>query len=87
MLHLIEKDTQSVTGSNLRQILVLTEKTDISELNPADSQSIKYCNVPSGEEWRIGLLKELINVRTGNLQVNGFTEAEINSIIGDICRS
>ena len=87
VFHLIKKDTQSVTGKNLREILLLTDKNDISELGPLDSQNIKYKVVPPGEEWRIDFLKELINVRTGDLQVNGFTEAEINSIIGDICSS
>ena len=87
VLKLIEYDTQSVTGSNLREILLLTEKNDVSELRPIDSQNIKYKEVPEGEEWRINLLKELIDVRTGDLKVNGFKEAEIKLIIDDICSS
>ena len=40
LLKTIRRDCRSTTGSNLRNILLLTQKSDISELIPADAYKI-----------------------------------------------
>ena len=69
VLNTVKNNVQSVTGKNLRNIMLLTDKVSIADLTPEDASSIKYREVPEKEFWRIGFLKELIELRDGDLQV------------------
>ena len=81
VLKIVQYDTRSITGSNLREILLMTEKNNISELDKEDGKSITYKEVPEEELWRIESLKELIDVRWGRSVLSGFTEKEIEHMI------
>ena len=87
VLNVIKKDTRSITGNNLRQILLLIDKTNIDDLCSQDALSIEYKEVPENEEWRIPFVKELINIRHGDLKVDGFSVEELAEILNDICIS
>ena len=78
VLKMVENDTRSITGSNLREILLLTDKNDIYDLCKEDGKLITYKEVPEAELWRIESLKELIDVRWGRSE---FTEKEIEQMI------
>ena len=64
-------------------------------LNPKDYENNYRC--PLGEEWKIPIIKELLNVKLGNLQIKclklgnsvlgEFTKEEINSILIELCCS
>ena len=45
---------------------------------------MKYSAVPHPEEWRTGLLKELLS---NQLEVPGFTDDEIGDMVSYICNS
>ena len=81
ILKIVEYDTRSTTGNNLREILLLTKKNDISELSPEDAELIRYKEVPEEEVWRTQCLKQLIDVRWERSQMSGFTEKEIDGMI------
>ena len=53
VLTLVENDTRSITGSNLREIMLLTKKNTISELSPEDAELIQYKEVPDNETCRV----------------------------------
>ena len=61
-------DTNSVTGSNLRNILLLTEKNSIHQLEPTDITLMKYHQISEAEVWKISMLEELIEMKNGNIQ-------------------
>ena len=49
------------------------------------SQHLKYV-VPVGEEWRIDLLNELVQVSMNNYEIdNHFTNAELGAILEFVC--
>ena len=87
MLNVIKYDTQSVTGKNLREIMLLVDKCEVSDVTPDDLLKIKYKSIPENEEWRIPLLNELIEVKMDKYQVKGFSEDEIQHILNNICIS
>ena len=45
---------------------------------------MKYAVVPQPEEWRIGLLEDLVS---NQLDVPGFTDDEIGDMVSYICNS
>ena len=85
LLKMISKDVQSVTGSNLRQILLLVNKSDVDDLVPEDSSKIQYRPEDEENTWKIRMVKELIEVRNGTLQVDNFNKDEINEVLDSLC--
>ena len=57
LLGLIYRNTQSVTGSNVRHILRLTEKSHWRDVRSSDIANIEYFRIPEEEKWRVGLMK------------------------------
>ena len=62
LLYRIKYDVRSTTGSNLINILKLTDKNSIDELTASDSRSIVFSNIPENNEWRIPFLQKLLDV-------------------------
>ena len=83
----IRYDTQSVTGNNLRKILLLVGKEDVDDLNPHDANDITYAPIPEEEEWRVGLVKEITDVKFGRMSVEGFSTEELNDLLRFVCIS
>ena len=59
LFELIKNDVSSVTGSNLRNIMLLLNKKTIEELNPSDAENIIYCPVEDENKWKIEMTKDL----------------------------
>ena len=78
-------DARSITGSNIRNIMLLVGKTSINGVCPADSNSIQYFEVKPEDIWRIPLAKELVEINSNNLEVPGFDEEELRRILNYIC--
>ena len=84
----IRDNVQSYTGNNLRRIMILMNKSNIRELESFEvKESLSYNPVPEDQQWRIGFLREMIDVRAGDLEVDGFSVKEISEIIENICTS
>ena len=61
LYQLVCKDARSVTGSNLRNIMIMTNCSKVEDLHPALVRNIKYHNVEENQVWRLGLVRELID--------------------------
>lgn len=53
LLKLIRNDVSSVTGSNLRNIMLVTGKSRIEDLEPEDACNIKYYPVEDENKWNL----------------------------------
>ena len=85
ILHSIENDCRSITGSNLRKILLLTERNKIEDIQTSEALTQIYEPVPESEQWRLGLLMELIDIRDGQQQLDGFDQQQVEEMINFIC--
>ena len=79
-MKLQENDYRSVFGQNVRNICSESETEKISEVNLS---KINYMPIPSGEEWKIFLTLELLEMRSGRKESILSTE-EIQSILDQI---
>ena len=86
LLRVVEFDTQSVTGRNLRSIILQTAVQDIRKLRP-DDVKVKYSDVPRNEKYRVAFINEIIDVKNNQLEVNGFNDDEIEEILQHLCVS
>ena len=60
-------------------------KVERSRLSRQDVKKMEYFPPPPGEEWRLGLLQELIKVRDGRAVIPGISKGEVEAIIDEIC--
>ena len=82
MFNTIKHDCLSVTGSNLRNIMLLVGKSNIEDLCPEDHNLVKYNEIPEEETWRVSVIKELVDVTWGESVVEGFSREELAYILG-----
>ena len=58
-----QHDARSNTGKNFREIMIQTSKSDISEIQVSDIESIQYFELAEDEEWRVEMLRHLLEER------------------------
>ena len=78
LVQIVKKDVRSITGSNIRRIMLLQEKNSIEHLK---HENVEYHSVPESKKWRIDFLKELLKVKFGEVEVSGFEKNELEEII------
>ena len=82
----VSRNVQSQTGRNLRKIMLLMNKSTVSELDSSEvKENFKYKAVPDDQVWRIPIVKELIEVKAGNAVIEGFTNEEILAMLEHVC--
>ena len=67
LIHVLKKvsdDVRSVTGSNLQKIVLISSKA-------------VFRKIPDGEERRIDIVKEIIDIENERLKLGGFTAKEL----------
>ena len=86
-LNHIQYDTRSVTGNNLRRIMLQTTKLSVDNLCKLDGRDIPYHPTRPEDKWKEGMLKELIQARENNVEIEGFSHDEISTMLEHICVS
>ena len=82
-----ENNSNSITGRNLRKIMLLCNLNSISDINNDIIDKMEYSRTPEREKWRIGLIQELLNVRHGTMDIPGFSQENITEILDHVCVS
>ena len=81
----IKHDVRSTTGSNLRNIIILKNHTDIEQLTVSDAAKIKYHPIHDEEVWRVGLIDDLINIIHGCKDLENLENSELLEILDHVC--
>ena len=82
LLEIAKNDVRTTTGTNLRKIMLLSGRKNIDDLKNID---IDYNKVTKENEWRIDLLKELVDIRQGDLVLHGVESDEVEKILEYVC--
>ena len=80
----IMNDMRTVMGRTINLISIECTSTKDSLTSAAVKKSMKYFNVPDTEQWRVGILSELLS---DTLEIPGFASQEIEEIKSFICTS
>ena len=59
-------------------------KSNIKDVE-VDNIDVKYHEVEESDRWRINFIKEVVNVKYGELGVSEFTKEEVDAILNYIC--
>ena len=60
--------------------------TDIKVLKPSDIKA-KYYDIPSHEKYRVDVIREIVDIKDGQLNVPGFNTEELDLILKHVCSS
>ena len=77
VFNVVKHDCQSVTGSNLRNIMLMVDKNRITDLDVDDASKISYHEIPQEELWRVDLVNQLVDAMWGECTVDGFSRDEL----------
>ena len=80
-------DVRSVTGKNFRNIMLLASKDRIEDVTKRDIDNIGYHKLEENEVWIVEAIEEIINVKSGLLDVPGFELEELEDILSYLCTS
>ena len=64
ILKTIQHDVRSTTGSNMRNILLLTTKAEVETLEPSDYKNFKYHSINEENTWKPETPVTYMNQRT-----------------------
>ena len=87
LLKCVKNDTRSITGSNIRKLMILTKKDSIESISAKDIENIEFEEISNDDLWRVEVIKELTDVKFGQLNVDGFSDDECNEILHYVCTS
>ena len=84
LLRTVSKDVRSVTGSNLRSIMVNNGVHAVPGVTQASAIRLRGLQeVPAGEEWKVPLLHSLLDIRAGEFQLSFDEHDDHDDVIAD----
>ena len=86
LYNLTKDDVRTTTGSNLRNILLLTNQLHVDDLYPGLVENIQYHQIEENELWRISMVKELLDLKHGDkIAPEGWSDVELDMILDYMC--
>ena len=80
------KDVKTVTGSNLRNILCLTDLFDVDTLDKRSVANLEYKSVNNEDRWRVLLVKDIMDIKNNIVNpLQGWEEQELDEILSFAC--
>ena len=72
-----------MTGANLKQLMLKVGKDCIENLVPNDAFTIDFAPIPQINEWKIPIVKEILDVKSGEMHLpgEGLSFSEIDEIL------
>ena len=77
---------KTTTGKNLAELGHLLNKS-VKDLSPSDAGNIVFAKVDDENQYKIDFIKEIIDVKHGNLEVDGFSQDELEELLEFLCTS
>ena len=70
----------------MRNILLLTDKLKVDELEPCMVDNIPYHKIKEEDMWRIGMVRELMDIKQGDmLPPEGMSDEDLEHILDFVC--
>ena len=67
--------------------MLLVGKSSIQEITLQDFKSVKYHEIGDTEQWKSVMIRELIDIKFGKLQVENISAEETEEIMNYLCTS
>ena len=85
LFNLAKNDVRTITGHNLRSIMLLVGKNTIEDIH--NIVDFDYKKLDEQEKWKVNIIEELIDIRAGAIEVPGLEVEEMEDILHFISTS
>ena len=65
--------------------MLQTDKTSVDQLVKTDISGLQYHPTLPSDKLKEGLVKEILDLRSNKLEINGFDDDELECILENIC--
>ena len=79
------RDCRTTTGSNVRNILLETGSQLFDQLSMINIRKIRFHPTPVEEQWRISVIRDLLDIRDGMDDDVGWTKEEVDETLQYLC--
>ena len=79
-LSVMRRDCRSTTGGNLRNLMKITGNTSIHDIKVGSTRGLIYKPIPDGEDWKVNIAKDLIDMKSGRQCVD-LTKEEVEEML------
>ena len=86
-MNIAKKDVRSVTGRNYREIMLLVGKTSVNDVAKSDADKIEYFQMENKDKWKVGIIKEIIDVRSKVAEIDNLNSEELETMLTYLCTS
>ena len=81
IFNIVKNDCCSVTGANLKQLMLKVDKDCIEDLVPNDAFTIEFAPMYELNEWKVPIVKEILDLKSGEMYLPGegpsFSELDV----------
>ena len=81
----VRKECRSVTGRNLRSIMLKTNHDVYNNFDLQFNLKSQYYAIPQEESWRIQVIQEILEAKKGRSTIENFAVDDLNAILEDVC--
>ena len=81
---IVSSDATTITGKNVRLIMLNLDTFRMKDI-VTSAVNLLYMPIPKGCQFRSSFIEEIIEVRKGELEVEGFEKAELQEILNHLC--
>ena len=84
VLEMIKGDCRSTTGLNIRLLKLLAGDINIEKIKVYKEP---YKEIPYGSIWRLGMIEEILAIRSGEKMLDNYTQKDLDDILEVVCTS
>ena len=81
----LKADCRSTTGANIRNIMLECNADLLKPPSADEVKNLKFQPVPSGEEWRIDVIKHLLKIRDNGMEDAALNNDELTTMLEHLC--
>ena len=88
LYNMVKQDVRTTTGSNLRNILLMTDLQSVDDLKPNIVTKLKHNQIMEEDKWRVGIIGEIMDMKNGNMVTPAeWSVEELDEILNFACVS
>ena len=88
LFNMVKLDVRTTTGSNLRNILLMTDLQSVDDLKPNMVNKLKHNHIMEEDKWRVGIIREIMDMKNGTMVIPAdWSEEELDEILNFACVS
>ena len=86
LIRIVENDSRTTTGHNLRNFLMMTKLARVKEMTPSTILSMDDYVLPESQTWKLKVVDEALKMRSGEIELpDGLTMKEMEVFLESAC--